>query len=37
MGNPTPSLPLDKDVHFNDDIIREVKNYTEGAEGDTQV
>ena len=37
MANPTPLPPPDKDVHFDDDIIREVENYTEGAEGDSQV
>ena len=35
--NPTLWPPFDKDVHFDDDIIRKVKNYTEGVEGDSQV
>ena len=37
MANPTPSFPPDEDVHYDDDIIREVENYTEGAKGDAQV
>ena len=37
MGNPTPSPPLDEDLHSDDDIICEVEKYTEGVEGDTQV
>ena len=35
MANPTPLPPLDEDVHFDDDLIREVENYTEGVEGDS--
>ena len=30
MGNPTPSPPLDEDVHSDDDITHEVKDYTGG-------
>ena len=37
MANPTPLPPPDEDVYSEDDIIYEVENYSEWAEGDSQV
>ena len=36
VTNPTPLPPPDEDV-FDDDIICEVENYTEGVERDSKV
>ena len=36
-ANPLLKHSFDEDVHSNDDLIHEIENYTEGAEGDAQV
>ena len=37
MANLTPLPPLDEDVNSDNDLIREIENYAEGVEGDSQV
>ena len=37
VANPLSTLSPNKEVHSNNNLIREIENYNEGTEVDTQV